>query len=240
MGSSVLEKAKEQFGTKMSVDTYKELKKSIEAHTLNGYDNKFYGKSKNGNTLLVYSGYNDSEYFGYFDIFRLKENLSELRKDKSFQKFSFSFITPLKIWSKKRGLKIHKPLIDIILKYAYQNYDFDHESSRGTHTYVSNTLQKYFSTYHCSSLFVDDQENDDQENIVINFKDENKNNIIYAQTKDCAHRLIVPEKIHNGEYLRVNSEICKPGEIEINGLQKNKQIFTLKVTKDDTEYAIEL
>jgi hypothetical protein len=249
--SFVLKIAQKQFDTKMSVDKYKEIKESIiyehKKIAKSNYPNiancslnfdKFYCSSKSGNTLLVYSAYKNAHGAGYADIIRLKKEkmpLSKLRRDKYFQKFAFSFIITLKIWSKISALKIPKPLIDTILKYAYQYYYFDYDGPR---TIVSHTLYLDFPQYDYSFLFVDDQKN-----FVINFKDEKKSNILYTKTKTkdgYLLRLIVPKKVHEGKHLRVNTEICKPGEIEIHGIEKGKEVFILKATKNDTLYTVDL
>jgi hypothetical protein len=241
--SYVLSKAQEQFGTKISFEKYKELKERIiyeykkigNSNYVNIVNcdldfNKFYCNSKSGNTLLVYCAYSNVA-IGYADIIRLKENLSQLKKEKFFKDFSFPVIATLKVWSKNSGLKIPKPLIDTILQYGYQNYNFDYDGPRET---ISTTFMQSFPEYHYSSLFVDDQKN-----FVINFQDEKKNNILYALTKNKNGdllRLIVPKNVDDRNYLIVNSEICKPGEINIIDIENN----SLKVNKNDKPYTIDL
>jgi hypothetical protein len=250
-GSYVLSKAQDQFGTKMSVDKYKKIKESIiyehEEIEQSHYPNiaqkgdkyvKSHFNSKSGNTLLVYSAYKGEHGIGSFtDIIRLKDNFNELKSnDKSFKEFSFPVIASLKVWSKNSGLKIPKPLIDIILQYGYPYRDFDYDRPREI---VSSTLYQQFNecgynfyNFNCCSLFVDDQKN-----IVINFKDKKNNeNILYAQTKGLyAHKknssaqllLIVPS-INRFHRILVESQrpkISKPGQIEIVDEYLNKAVL---------------
>jgi hypothetical protein len=268
--SYVLSKAQEQFGTKMSVNSYQKL----ESEVIDNYEKrpfrddsfkKYCVTSKSGNTISVISipiiGKNYLATFcdGFSDIITLRESVDELKlHDKSFKKFAFSFIAPLKIWSQENGLKIPKPLIDTILKYGSQNY---FEFSSKTILYESK-IQQSFSRYKCYSHYLDDHKN-----IVINFKNENDSNILYANLNDGnndrhSERFIVPHQLSNRGFsiddiindimddsnnsnnhsnvVIENPEICKPGQIEIHGIEKDKEVFILKVTKNGTLYTIDL
>jgi len=222
----ILEKTQQCFGGTIDYDA---LEKKITKHKLpEEYNNKWHTTSNNGKIVLIYSEH-ENKHYGHFDIIECQGT--------NFKEYAFSVITSLKLWSKNHNLKVPKPLVSIILQGGYTKYDFNHQCDRNLHTYLMTTLREKFPAYSCSTLFIDENYN-----IVVTFKDAENNTILYTQSKDCAHRLIVPEKVHNGEYLRVNSELCLPGEIEINSIEKNygKKTFVLKATKDGKEYSIDL
>lgn len=232
--SYILEKTRQCFGE--TID-YFQLKEEITKHKLpEEYNNKWHTTSNNGKMVCIYSQ-NENKEYGFFDIIKREEDIEILKEDIDFRKYAFPVITSLKLWSKKHNLKVPKPLVSIILQGGYTKYDFNHHYDRSVHTNLMTMLREKFPTYTCSTLFIDENYN-----IVVTFKDPANNNIVYTQSENYAHRLIVPEKVHTSAFLRVNPELCMPGEITIKRFEKNyeKNIFVLKAIKDGKEYSIDL